>query len=69
MLSLLFCLAAGIHPIFTSSSDERLDITRNFGSPDAAKIINYNEHPNRQEEAPRITNGRGVDIVFLKMSG
>lgn len=64
MFGLLICLAAGIHPIITFSSDEKLDITRNLGCREAVEMISYNEHPNWEEEALRLTNGRDVDVFF-----
>ncbi|KAA8895735.1 alcohol dehydrogenase [Sphaerosporella brunnea] len=64
MFALLICLAAGIRPIITSSSDQKLDIARSLGEPGAVDVINYRTHPKWEEEALRLTNGRGVDIVL-----
>ncbi|PKY05135.1 alcohol dehydrogenase [Aspergillus campestris IBT 28561] len=63
MFALLICLAAGIQPIITSSSDEKLETVRALGKPGQVKTINYKTHPNWEEEARRLTNGRGVDVV------
>jgi NADPH:quinone reductase-like Zn-dependent oxidoreductase len=64
MFALLICLAAGIRPIITSSSDKKLDIARSLGQQGAVDVINYATHPKWDEEALRLTNGRGVDIVL-----
>lgn len=63
MFSLLVCLAAGIKPIITSSSDEKLDLARSQGEAGTVETINYRTHPRWEEEVLRLTNGRGVDIV------
>jgi NADPH:quinone reductase-like Zn-dependent oxidoreductase len=64
MFALLLCLAASIRPIITSSSDKKLDIARSLGPQGAVDVINYTTHPKWDEEALRLTNGRGVDIVL-----
>lgn len=63
MFSLLICLAAGIRPVITSSSDEKLKHAKSVGKPGAIDTINYRTNPQWDEEARRLTNGRGVDIV------
>ncbi|OOQ84190.1 putative zinc-containing alcohol dehydrogenase [Penicillium brasilianum] len=63
MFALLICLAAGIQPIITSSSDKKLEVVRALGKPGAVQTINYNTHPKWDEQARRLTRGRGVDIV------
>ncbi|KAJ5985624.1 hypothetical protein N7522_012820 [Penicillium canescens] len=63
MFSLLICLGAGIRPIITSSSDEKLDLAKAIGGSDAVDTINYRDHPQWEEDALRFTNGRGVDVV------
>jgi NADPH:quinone reductase-like Zn-dependent oxidoreductase len=63
MFSLLICLGAGIRPIITSSSDEKLDLAKAIGGSDAVDTINYRAHPQWEEDALRFTNGRGVDVV------
>ncbi|KAJ9658452.1 hypothetical protein H2198_003736 [Neophaeococcomyces mojaviensis] len=63
MFALLLCLAAGIHPIITSSSDEKLKFALKQGPEGAIDGINYVSHPKWEEEARRLTNGQGVDIV------
>ncbi|ESZ90926.1 alcohol dehydrogenase [Sclerotinia borealis F-4128] len=63
MFGLLICLAAGIHPIITSSSDRKLDLAKANGAPGAIDTINYKTHPQWAEEALRITNGRGVNVI------
>ncbi|CAI7592449.1 unnamed protein product [Penicillium discolor] len=52
--------AAGASIIATSSSDEKLKVSKQLG---ATHLINYHKTPNWSEEVLRITNGRGVDHV------
>ncbi|KAJ7171608.1 alcohol dehydrogenase [Mycena crocata] len=52
LFALLICLAAGIHPIITSSDDEKL-----------GDIHQHKTHPDWATEAKRLTGGKGVDIV------
>lgn len=63
MFALLICLAAGITPIITSSSDRKLELAQALGAPGVVGVINYRTHPNWEEQARQITGGRGVDIV------
>ncbi|ODM18838.1 hypothetical protein SI65_05455 [Aspergillus cristatus] len=56
-------LQAGIRPIITSSSDEKLEIARSLGGPGAVDTINYRTHPQWDEQARHLTGGRGVDVV------
>lgn len=63
MFGLLICLAAGIRPIITSSSDQKLDLALSAGKPGSIDTINYRTHPQWEEEVHRLTNGRGVDVV------
>jgi NADPH:quinone reductase-like Zn-dependent oxidoreductase len=63
MFALLICLAAGIRPIITSSSDKKLDIARSLGQPGEVDIINYRTHPQWDKQALHLTNGRGADVV------
>ncbi|CAG8134718.1 unnamed protein product [Penicillium nalgiovense] len=63
MFGLLICLAAGIRPIITSSSDQKLELAKAAGDPGAVDTINYRDQPKWEEEARRLTNGRGVDVV------
>lgn len=62
IFALLLCLSSGIHPIITSSSDEKLSHALSMGPPGSISTINYTTYPNWDEEAHRLT-GRGVDIV------
>ncbi|KAI9372357.1 alcohol dehydrogenase [Aspergillus egyptiacus] len=64
MFALLICLAAGIRPIITSSSDEKLETARSLGEPGVVQTINYRTHTNWAEQAKILTNGRGVDVVI-----
>lgn len=45
----------------TSSSDEKLQRGKALG---ANHLINYRKTPNWDEEVLRLTDGRGVDIIF-----
>ena len=55
-----FAAAAGARVISTSSSDDKLSSARKLG---ASETINYRIHPEWQQEALRLTDGRGVDHV------
>lgn len=58
------CVAAGIVPIVTSSSDEKLQQIKALGSETVPVLgINYRTHEDWVAEANRLTNGAGVDIV------
>ncbi|KAF2272011.1 NAD(P)-binding protein [Westerdykella ornata] len=61
MFALLLCLAAGIKPIITSSSDEKLQKLKELG--DDVLTINYKTTPDVAAEALRLTDGQGVDFV------
>jgi NADPH:quinone reductase-like Zn-dependent oxidoreductase len=58
--ALQMAVAAGLRVIMTSSSDEKLDRVRGMG---AHETINYAATPEWQDEAMRLTGGRGVDLV------
>lgn len=58
---MLICLAAGIRPIITSSSDKKLDEIRKLG-PDV-RAINYKTVADQAAEVMRLTDGKGVDFV------
>jgi NADPH:quinone reductase-like Zn-dependent oxidoreductase len=60
MFALLLCIAAGITPIITSSSDKKLAKLRELGSN--VQTINY-KNADVTEEVLRLTNGKGVDYV------
>ncbi|KAK5700478.1 hypothetical protein LTR97_004995 [Elasticomyces elasticus] len=61
MFALLLCRAAGLTPIITSSSDEKLESIKKL-SPEA-RGINYKQHPDQVSEVARMTDGKGVDVV------
>lgn len=63
MFGLLICLAAGIRPIITSSSDRKLELALAVGKPGTIDTINYKTHPQWEKEVHRLTHGRGVDVV------
>ncbi|KAL1943195.1 hypothetical protein VTO73DRAFT_4270 [Trametes versicolor] len=61
IFGLQLAVASGATVIATSSSDEKLKIAKSLG---AAHTINYKTTPNWDEEALKITNGRGVDHIL-----
>lgn len=63
MFALLICLAAGIRPIITSSSDAKLSTVQALGKPGLVQTINYKTHSNWGEKARELTGGQGVDVV------
>lgn len=52
---------AGARVIITSSSDEKLERARRLG---ADKVINYQTHPDWEEEVLRMTDGVGADLAI-----
>lgn len=52
--------AAGAQVIGTVSSDDKMDLVRNFG---ADHVVNYETHE-FAEQAMKITAGRGVDLIL-----
>lgn len=62
MFALQICLAAGIRPIITSSSDAKLDKLRQLDS--TIGLINYKTHTEITAEVSRLTDGKGVDYVL-----
>jgi NADPH:quinone reductase-like Zn-dependent oxidoreductase len=58
--ALQFALMSGARVIVTSSSDEKLARARELGAHDG---INYKTHPDWEEQARALTDGRGVDHV------
>ncbi|KAK4448299.1 hypothetical protein QBC34DRAFT_117383 [Podospora aff. communis PSN243] len=63
MFSLLIALAAGMKPIVTSSSDEKLESLRaKLGMPELMGF-NYRTHPDQAAEVKKLTGGRGVDLI------
>ncbi|KAI1063429.1 hypothetical protein LB506_012806 [Fusarium annulatum] len=61
MFALLICVAAGIQPIITSSSDEKLEVIKRLDSK--VRGINYKTTQDQGLEVSRLTDGRGVDFV------
>ncbi|KAM0551181.1 hypothetical protein ACHAPJ_008523 [Fusarium lateritium] len=61
MFSLLLCDAAGVIPIITSSSDEKLENIKKLCP--RARTINYKATSDQAGEVMRITDGQGVDVV------
>ncbi|KAL4944951.1 hypothetical protein BDV06DRAFT_232140 [Aspergillus oleicola] len=62
MFALLLCIAAGVQPIITSSSDEKLSAAASVHP--SVQTINYKITPHWDEEVRRLTNGRGVDVAI-----
>ncbi|KAL1943208.1 hypothetical protein VTO73DRAFT_4283 [Trametes versicolor] len=61
IFGLQIAVASGATVIVTSSSDEKLKVAKALG---ATHTINYKTTPNWDEEALKITNGRGVDHIL-----
>lgn len=61
-MALLVCLAAGIKPIVTSSSDEKLERLKSL-SPEVLGV-NYKTTPDIAAEVLRLTDGKGVDYIL-----
>jgi NADPH:quinone reductase-like Zn-dependent oxidoreductase len=62
MFALLICLAAGIKPIITSSSDAKLERLKQLDP--AVGGINYKTSPDIVAEALELSGGKGVDYVL-----
>ncbi|KAL2130449.1 hypothetical protein VTI74DRAFT_6378 [Chaetomium olivicolor] len=62
MFALLICIAAGIRPIITPSSDKKLEDIRKLGSD--VHTINYKTVSDQASEVKRHTDGKGVDFVI-----
>lgn len=62
MLALLISVAAGIKPIITSSSDEKLAALQKL-HPNV-RGLNYKTVADQGAEVKRLTDGRGVDFVI-----
>jgi NADPH:quinone reductase-like Zn-dependent oxidoreductase len=62
MFALLICLAAGIQPIITSSSEKKLEEIRKLSAD--VRTMNYKTIPDQASEVQRLTNGKGVDFVI-----
>ena len=60
LFALQFAHMAGARVIVTSSSDEKLERARRLG---ADETINYQRTPDWDQEALRLTGGKGVDYV------
>lgn len=64
MFALIICVAAGIKPVITSSSDAKLEEITKLGAKENPVIgINYSKHPDWDVEAKKLTDGLGVDVV------
>lgn len=61
MFSLLLCVAAGIRPVITSSSDDKLAAIKKLDP--SVRGLNYKTVSDQASEIKRLTDGRGVDFV------
>ena len=59
--ALQLAVAAGLDPIVTSSSDEKLALARTLG---ARALVNYRTSPEWQRDVLRLTQGQGADLVL-----
>lgn len=59
--ALQLAAAAGLNPVVTSSSDDKL---RNAEMLGARAVINYRDRPEWQEEVLSLTHGEGVELVL-----
>lgn len=59
--ALQLAAAAGLHPIVTSSSDEKLARAEQLG---ARTLVNYRKTPEWQAQVLKQTGGAGVDLVL-----
>ncbi|TKA79325.1 hypothetical protein B0A55_03460 [Friedmanniomyces simplex] len=64
--AIMFAKAAGMKVIATSSTDEKLEVARKLG---ADATINYRKTPDWGQEARRLTDGKGVDLVVDVVGG
>lgn len=62
VMALLICLAAGIRPIITSSSNEKLSKLMQIAP--GISGVNYKSTPDISVEISRLTHGKGVDYVL-----
>ncbi|KAF2845562.1 NAD(P)-binding protein [Plenodomus tracheiphilus IPT5] len=62
LFALALCLSAGIRPIITSSSDDKIAQLCKF-HPDI-RGLNYKTVKDQEAEIKRLTEGRGVDFVI-----
>jgi len=66
LFGLQIAAALGATTIITSSSDEKLSRAKSLG---ATHTINYNTHPEWQDEALAITSKQGVDHILEVVGG
>jgi NADPH:quinone reductase-like Zn-dependent oxidoreductase len=64
MFALLLCVAAGVKPIITSGSDDKLKAIQKYGGETGVLGINYKTCEDIPAEVMRLTNGLGVDVVL-----
>ncbi|KAI5195543.1 alcohol dehydrogenase [Aureobasidium subglaciale] len=63
LFALLICLGAGITPIITSSSDNKLVGLQKLAGDKTIHTINYRNTPDWAEEVLKLTDGKGVDVI------
>ncbi|QNM95301.1 zinc-dependent alcohol dehydrogenase family protein [Chitinimonas koreensis] len=66
LFALQFAKASGATVILASSSDEKLERARRLG---ADHLVNYRATPAWDEEALKLTGGRGADLVVETVGG
>jgi len=59
--ALQLAVAAGLNPIVTSSSDDKLKNAERLG---ARALINYRSHPEWQKEVLSLTHGQGAELIL-----
>ncbi|KAF2823883.1 alcohol dehydrogenase [Ophiobolus disseminans] len=62
IIALILCISAGIQPIITSSSDEKLQALQKLHPK--VRGINYKTTTDMGAEVKHLTNGRGVNFVI-----
>lgn len=63
MFALLLCVAAGVKPIITSGSNDKLKAIQKLGGETGVLGINYKTCQDIPAEIMRLTNALGVDVV------
>jgi NADPH:quinone reductase-like Zn-dependent oxidoreductase len=62
IMALRLCVAAGIRPIITSSSNKKITVLQKL-YPEV-RGINYKTTSDQGAEVKRLTDGRGIDFVI-----
>lgn len=64
MFALLLCIAAGVKPIITPGSDDKLKSIQRLHGAAGVLGINYKKVQDIASEVMRLTDGLGVDVVI-----